>query len=340
MRPGNPFLVHRSPAEIIDDALFHEENNPVIRRVCLTSGGGDSTVLAHTTRDEYDELVHIDTGTALPGVREFVHEFALFIDKPIRVVEAGDAYKKLVLGHDEWWPIYFENRIKVKPDSTLDLSMASSSDDWETPDQFRDRCLKLPTREQRMSLGANIAPLGFPGPAGHKFAYQKLKERQLERCLREIKAEFGNGKQQQRVVLLSGVRLAESERRKMTGTARGEWERKGNQVWVNPLSYWKNEEMAEYRREYDLPISDVTALIHKSGECQCLAFAAKGEREFIISLFPQWYSENIRPMEDEAKRRGLKHWQWGWGAGELLTERPEASGPMCQACDLRMGLIE
>jgi len=53
----------------------------------------------HTAcRDHYDGLAFIDTGTAVPGVAEFVHDFARWIDKPLRVLDAGDAYRKLVLG--------------------------------------------------------------------------------------------------------------------------------------------------------------------------------------------------------------------------------------------------
>jgi 3'-phosphoadenosine 5'-phosphosulfate sulfotransferase (PAPS reductase)/FAD synthetase len=306
------------PEEIVARALAVEGNNPVIKRVCLTSGGGDSTVLAHRCRDMYDELVHVDTGTALPGVRDFVEQFAReVVDKPLRVVEAGDAYKRLVLGHQEWWDVYAAQRL---PD--------------ESPDDFRRRTSKLETRQERLAMKLNLAPMGFPGPAGHRFAYQRLKERSIEEALRQIKREFGGSGRRQRVVLMSGVRLDESARRKMTGTAQGEWERRGNQVWVNPLLYWSNEEMRFYRSVHGLPVSDVTALIHRSGECNCLAFAGPGEREELISMFPSWYREQIEPIEVEARRLGLEHHQWGWGA---TRERGAAkAGPMCSDCTIRV----
>jgi hypothetical protein len=69
-----------------------------IATICLFSGGSDSTVLAHRCRDDYELLAFIDTGTALPGVREFVGEFAARIDKPLKIVEARDAYRHMVLG--------------------------------------------------------------------------------------------------------------------------------------------------------------------------------------------------------------------------------------------------
>jgi hypothetical protein len=102
----------------------------------------------------------------------------------------------------------------------------------------------------------------------------------------------------------------------MTGTAQGEWERRGNQVWVNPLRDWSNAEMAEYRREHELPISDVTALTHRSGECNCMAFASKGEPEFVAAMYPDWFAENIEPLQAAARERGLERCDWGWGAGD------------------------
>ena len=302
----------REPKAIIAEAT--EQNQPTIRTICLTSGGGDSTVLAHRCDDLYDELFHIDTGTALPGVRQFVEDFAEFVGKPLRVVEAKDAYRKLVLGHDEWWDLYQEAHVP-----------------GEGPDDFRRNTSQLETREERMNMLVHRAPLGFPGPAGHRYAYQRLKERQLEQGLREIKKEFGVGKQKQRVILLSGVRIAESDRRKMTGTAQGYWERRGNQVWVNPLLDWSNAEMAAYRREHELPVSDVTALTHRSGECNCLAFASKGEPEFIRAMYPDWYAEYVEPLELAAFEKGLEHWQWGWGAGDPPVG---GVGLLCQGCEI------
>lgn len=58
---------------------------------CLFSGGNDSTVLAHRCREHYDGLAFIDTGTAVPGVTEFVAEFSQWIGKPLRVMHVANA---------------------------------------------------------------------------------------------------------------------------------------------------------------------------------------------------------------------------------------------------------
>lgn len=68
-----------------------------VATVALFSGGNDSTVLAHRCRDHYEQLAFIDTGTAVPGVREFVEMFALWLGKPLIVLEAGERYRNMVL---------------------------------------------------------------------------------------------------------------------------------------------------------------------------------------------------------------------------------------------------
>jgi hypothetical protein len=41
-------------------------------------------VLAHRCREQYDGLAFIDTGTAVPGVAKFAHDFARWVNKPLR----------------------------------------------------------------------------------------------------------------------------------------------------------------------------------------------------------------------------------------------------------------
>lgn len=97
------------PDELV--ARAKAEHRPVAR-VCLFSGGNDSSVLAHRCREHYDSLAFIDTGTALPGVREFVEASAERLGKPLIILESGDAYRRLVLGIKEnpppgWRPYGF-----------------------------------------------------------------------------------------------------------------------------------------------------------------------------------------------------------------------------------------
>jgi 3'-phosphoadenosine 5'-phosphosulfate sulfotransferase (PAPS reductase)/FAD synthetase len=214
------------PDDLISQAKA--EHRPVAT-VCLFSGGNDSAVLAHRCRDHYDRLVFIDTGTAVPGVREFVESFAQWIGKSLWIYESGDAYRRMVLNSE----------------------------------------------------------FGFPGPGQHGRAYTRLKERQIEALLRDLKAGHPRSA---RVLALTGVRRAESTRR----SKRQPITRRGGLVFANPLIDWTNQDMRAYRAEHALPESDVAALIHRSGECNCGAFAEPGERKMLRSLWPDWFEATNR----------------------------------------------
>lgn len=260
-----------NPDDVIAEAVA--EHAPVAR-FCLTSGGGDSTVLAHRCREHFDELVHIDTGTAVPGVQDFVREYAEWLGKPLRILEAGDAYEVMVLG-----------------------GLACRSGDL-TP------------------------PLGFPGPANHQVAYTRLKERQVEALIRDVKEGHPRTA---KIMLLSGTRRHESARRMRTQANRHRC--RGAQLWVNPLLDWTDAQMRSYREEHELPISDVSALLHRSGECNCGSFAAPGEREMMRSLWPQWFHDRIENLEERAQAAGLAACRWG----ERPPDRPIKDGRVVEA---------
>lgn len=252
------------PNDIVREARIGYEP---VACFCLFSGGHDSTVLAHRCRDEYQALMHIDTGTAVPGVREFVGDYAAWLDKPLIVYESGDAFRKLV-----------------------------------------------------MDLG------GFPGPAGHGRAYTRLKERQIRKLVRDFKTGHHRNST---VMLLTGKRRAESARRAKTTLG---IEKHGGQLYVNPLIDWTAHDMRTYRAEWELPESPVAALLHRSGECNCGAFAEPGEREMLRSLYPTWFEQNIAALERDAAAAGIPACKWG---ERPPGEAPAETGPLCSSCDWR-----
>lgn len=253
------------PDELIAEAK--REHRP-IATFCLFSGGNDSTVLAHRCREHYLRLVFINTGTAVPGVCEFVHAFAGWLDKPLDVYGSVGAWRRLVLEHG-----------------------------------------------------------GFPGPAGHGRAYTRLKERSIEALLRDTKQGHPRTA---RVLMLTGKRRAESSRRRKTTAG---IERRGGQVFVNPLIDWTDSEMRAYRAAHVLPESDVAALIHRSGECNCGAFAEPGEREMLRSLWPKWFEATIASLERDAEAAGLSACRWGERPPIAVTEE---AGPLCSSCEWRL----
>lgn len=252
---------------------------------CLFSGGNDSTVLAHRCREHYDGLAFLNTGTAVPGVEDFVTEFAEWIGKPLRVMHAGDAFRKLVLGGN------------VRKNGTVEQG------------------------------------IGFPGPAMHSRSYWALKESQIRALLRESKVGHSR---RARVLFLSGIRRAESRRRsnrppidRLQGTSA---------VFANPLIDWTGADMRAYRSEHNLPESDAAALMHRSGECNCGAFAsAAEERATMQLLYPEFFA-GIEALEREAEAAGLQWCRWGGydRDGKRATDRARQSvGLLCESCDAR-----
>lgn len=258
-----------TPEQIVESA--HAGHSPIVKTFCLFSGGSDSTVLAHRCRDLYDSLCFVDTGTALPGVRDFVEQIAEVLEKNLLIYEAGEAFRELVLGNT--------------------------------------------TRN----------PYGFPSARAHSVAYSQLKLHQIQKLVADHKKNRGD-----RVGLLTGVRSGESKRRAQN--IRSLVTRQGAQVWISPIASWSDEEMRAYRDEHGLPLSDVAALIHRSGECNCGSFASPGEREMLQSLWPEWFESTICSLEREATAAGVARDRWG-GSSQAVGASP---GPMCSDCQLRL----
>lgn len=271
---------NNTPESVIAEA--EERFGPFEARVCLFSGGNDSLAVAHRCRDEYDTLVWIDTGTALPGVEEHVYRAAEWLGKPVEIYRAPEGeYRRIVVGG---------------------------------PDH----------------RGVEKEPLGFPGPMQHTRCYVNLKERAIERMVREKKGEH----RMNRVLALTGIRRAESQRRR----ERAEITKRGALVFANPLIDWANADLHAYRARFDFPESDVAALLHRSGECNCGAYATPGEREMLRDLFPAWFEQNIAPLEAEAQGMGLPCAVWGAGREYIDGLKAEA-GQLCSDCQLRIEAV-
>ena len=192
---------------------------------------------------------------------------------------------------------------------------------YEAPrDEYRRIVLGGPDQRGRVKQ-----PLGFPGPMQHIRCYTNLKERAIEQMKRDLK----DSDRAARILALTGLRRAESQRR----SKRQEITKRGALIFANPLIDWTARDLHAYRREHELIESDVAALLHRSGECNCGAYAAPGEREQLRSLFPEWFEAFIAPIEREAQAMGLPCAVWG--SGREVHGRPDA-GLLCSDCQLRL----
>lgn len=240
-------LHSREPHELMNEAIMRWNPKHI---VALTSGGGDSTAALLAVREYIDVAAYIDTGTALPGVREHVESVCARLEVPLIVLETPwEEYESMVLKH------------------------------------------------------------GFPGPAQHRIAYIRLKERRMYDLIRIIKAD-----RRERVLFSTGVRQQESVRRMGTTAA---LQQTKSFRWVAPIIDWDKIQVNNVVRDAGIRQSDVSALMHRSGECNCGAFAAPGERQMLAQLWPKWW-QRFEQLEAAARDAGVPA-VWGERPKHVLT---------------------
>lgn len=165
---------------------------------------------------------------------------------------------------------------------------------------------------------------GFPGPGGHAITYARLKERCVDRLVREHKQ-----KRFDRIALVTGVRLSESVRRM------GHVEpiqRDGCQLWVAPILHWSDDDKLEYMALHGIPRNPVVDTICMSGECLCGAFAKKEELAELEHHYPAVAAE-IRSLERDAEAAGV-HAKWGTRPPGS-RKKPSMGGRLCSDCNAK-----
>ncbi len=171
---------------------------------------------------------------------------------------------------------------------------------------------------------------GFPGASAHRYMYINLKERAIEEALR--RAKEGESRMS-RVLFVSGVRAAESDRR--AGYDAVEKKVKA-QVWVSPLYEWNAWDCRAYRERHDLPVNEVTHVLGMSGECLCGAYAKPGELARVRKVCPAT-ADYIEKLQERVRKAGFP-WKWEH-PGPPRRWRLEREGqlnafrPLCHGCE-------
>lgn len=187
---------------------------------------------------------------------------------------------------------------------------------------------------------------GFPGPAQHTVMFRNLKEKSL----RVINAGFDCD-----TIVLSGVRVAESEKRKIN--IKQEIQIVDKIKWVAPIMNWDSDDKTEFLEERNIELSHVSKSLGMSGECLCGAYAMPGEKEKLRSC---GFLNEVKQIETLEKITQALGFTWGWddlipkgkeydrimetiypGYNELKATRKDISdakkegtvfNPMCHKC--------
>jgi len=171
---------------------------------------------------------------------------------------------------------------------------------------------------------------GFPGPAGHRYMYIKLKERCLRQLLRDTRDPENR---RRKIAFICGTRRAESSRRKMgmSGEIKtGQPNPSPRVVWVSPIIDWVSEDKRLYMEKHKLRANQVTDTLCMSGECLCGAFAKENELEEIRRFYPDAAAE-IDRISLLVKEAG-EHHVWGTRPGKRVHP-DQLELPLCFSCE-------
>lgn len=206
----------------------------------------------------------------------------------------------------------------------------------QTRDFVRDTCreqgwplIELHADREQQTYGYIVRKYGFPGPAGHPYMYRRLKERKIERLVREAKAGHPRSA---RVMLVTGARRQESQRRMLHADFQ---RRRGAQAWMAPLEYWSKADCNTYLAEHDLRRNEVVDLMHMSGECLCGAYARPDEMRELETWFPDT-AAHIHRLEREVEELGLASCVWGHAArytNQVHSSQQALFSPLCVSCE-------
>lgn len=199
---------------------------------------------------------------------------------------------------------------------------------------------KLAIAKSPQSYEDMIREHGLPGPGMHPTAYVRLKEKALDAHVRNLCTRCQAGERHVKhdtVMWVSGARSSESVRR--MGQS-GWMVVDGSQVWVNPILDWDNSECRAYRDLCGLPTSDVAALIHRSGECNCGTYASEGERDMLRGFYPE-FAKQIDDWEALAREHGHHHAAvWGErpkkrSESVVVALHPRCGALACSDCEAK-----
>jgi 3'-phosphoadenosine 5'-phosphosulfate sulfotransferase (PAPS reductase)/FAD synthetase len=244
-------------------------------------------------------------------------------------------------GHDSLTCTHLSARWCLRNDVPFQVAHINTGIGIEQTREFvRDTCakyqwplLELHADREEQTYEYTVRKYGFPGPAGHPFMYRRLKERKLERMVRD--AKVGHPRTA-RVMLVNGMRRDESERRKMHADFQ---RRRGAQCWIAPLEHWTKLDCNQYLAAYSLPRNPVVDLLHMSGECLCGAYARQGEMKDLEMWFPK-DAAYIKSLEAEVEALGKASCVWGYSAryaAQVHEDQQLLFSPLCVACEANDG---
>jgi 3'-phosphoadenosine 5'-phosphosulfate sulfotransferase (PAPS reductase)/FAD synthetase len=165
---------------------------------------------------------------------------------------------------------------------------------------------------------------GYPGPPLHWIAYNKLKDRPIDKLRKQVDGELH---------CWTGIRKHESNQR-AEFDAEDDERGDGRWYWHRPLIDYTDEEVDEYLNEHGLEPADVVQELGRSADCWCGAF---GDRTELLELEAVGFEEhaewlrNLSPPDDAPREQ--QNWAgYNWEKSDWAKE-DRRQMTLCSSCD-------
>lgn len=162
---------------------------------------------------------------------------------------------------------------------------------------------------------------------GHTYTYQKLKERAIDAIHMLYKKDVHD-----KTLFVSGMRRAESAYRANAD----EHSRVGNsnKIFVAPIVYWSDLDVARYRIENDLPDNPFYNTVKGSGDCQCNwgNFITLGE---LQQHSPVLAAGNVALLDKLSRENHGYGWDGSIEGQMSLFDAPLNTPFLCSGCSRR-----
>ncbi len=177
------------------------------------------------------------------------------------------------------------------------------------------------------------------GEIAHESAYHILKS---EYFVRSLSQNIRQRKRGRNILLLTGARKQESNRRKLM--TMNPIRPDGPNIWVSLINDWTKLECLEFLDGQKR--NPVTEILHRSGECLCGTMQSLETRREVSYWFPYW-GKWLDGLEKDVCKRGFC-WKWGEDLpakikAQKAREKQIRNGqlewlPLCQNCQLGQAL--
>jgi 3'-phosphoadenosine 5'-phosphosulfate sulfotransferase (PAPS reductase)/FAD synthetase len=143
------------------------------------------------------------------------------------------------------------------------------------------------------------------GVKAHAMSYHILKADPLRKGMSKLR----QGRRDYPIMMLTGIRLDESDNRKYNFAAQTVKRDPAapNNIFVNLIEHWTQADCNEFLTQLGVARNPVAKALHRSAECMCGTMQTKEDRQLASIMYPEWgkWLDTL-----EATVKDLHGWAW------------------------------